>query len=328
MSEPANILVIWGPTGVGKTAFALAAAELLDAEILSIDSLQVYRGLDIGTAKATSEERARVPHHLIDILDPDAEFNVADFMVAADAAVNDIVGRGKRVIAVGGTNLYARVFVHGIFDAPPPDAEIRERHRQFADEHGIPSLHQRLRSVDPDLAARLGLNDLVRISRGLEVFEQTGRRLSELQAEHHFATPRHRALKIGLNRPRSDLYERIDQRVDTMIALGFEAEYRSLVERYPRDLKPLMSLGYRHMGLHVFDGMPLDDMLTLVKRDTRRFAKGQLTWLRSEKGMRWALAPVIQDARIPAPIAEDLLRFYAGESPELAWTQAESEFLK
>ncbi|MEZ4462722.1 MAG: tRNA (adenosine(37)-N6)-dimethylallyltransferase MiaA [bacterium] len=233
MSEAANILVIWGPTGVGKTAFALAAAELLDAEILSIDSLQVYRGLDIGTAKATIEERTRVPHHLIDILDPDAEFNVADFMAAADAAVDDIVGRGKRVIAVGGTNLYARVFVHGIFDAPPPDPEIRDRHRQFAEEHGIPSLHERLRGVDPELASRLGLNDLIRISRGLEVFEQTGRKLSQLQAEHQFATPRHRALKIGLNRPRQQLYDRIDARVDTMITQGFEAEYRSLVARYP-----------------------------------------------------------------------------------------------
>lgn len=324
--EQAPVLVVCGPTGVGKTAFALAAAEALDAEILSIDSLQVYRGLDIGTAKATVEERARVPHHLIDILEADQEFNVADFMAASDAAVAEIRSRGKNVVAVGGTNLYVRVFSHGIFEAPAPDAAIRERHKAFAAEHGVAALHAQLAQIDPDLATRLGENDLVRVSRGLEIFEQTGRRLSDLQEEHRFATPRHRVLKVGLNRGREELYRRIDDRVDLMFAQGFEEEYDRLTSRFDRGLKPLMSLGYRHLGLHRFDGMGFDEMVTLFKRDTRRFAKQQVSWLRSEEGLRWALAPQVVDGRIPAPVLEDLRRFYDGGVPELAWTQVGSEF--
>ncbi len=325
-AKTTSVLVVCGPTGVGKSAFALAAAEALNAEILSIDSLQVYRGLDIGTAKASAADRARVPHHMIDILEPDAEFNVADFMAAADAAIADIHARGKRVVAVGGTNLYVRVFVHGIFDAPAPDWDIRERHKREAAEHGIESLHNALGQIDPDLAARLGVNDLIRISRGLEVFEQTGRRLSELQAEHQFASPRYRALKMGLNRPRKELYSRIDDRVDAMFKEGFQGEYQALVERFDPGLKPLLSLGYRHMGLHQFQGMAFDEMVTLFKRDTRRFAKQQVSWLRSEKGIRWALAPLTQKDRIPAAVLEDLHRFFDGGEPLLEWTQAESEF--
>ncbi len=324
-----SIIVIAGPTGVGKTAFSLAAAEALNAEIVSIDSVQVYRGLDIGSAKATAAERERVPHHLIDIFDPDEDCNVADYMAMAHEAITEIHGRGRHVICTGGTNLYMRVLVHGIFDAPEPDPAIRAQHKAFAAEHGIPALHQQLTEIDAELAERIHENDLVRISRGLEVHAQTGRKLSELQDEHRFATPNYAALKLGFNRPREELYERINHRVDAMMQAGFLDEYKRLIATYDPSLKPLQSLGYRHMGLHVNEGQPLDEVIELLKRDTRRFAKQQVSWLRSEEGLVWALAPLMHDATIPAVVLDDLKKHLDGTlngPPD--WVSSDSEVLK
>lgn len=322
------LVVIGGPTGVGKTALSLALAEELDAEIVSVDSLQVYRHLDIGTAKASEAERECVPHHLIDILNPDQECNVADFMKRAHDAIAEIHSRGKRVIAVGGTNLYIRVLVHGIFDAPPPDEELRKEHRKRADAEGSEVLHAELAEVDKVLSERVHPNDLVRISRGLEVYAQTGRPLSELQDEHRFKTPNYRALKLMLNRPREQLYARIDSRVDKMFELGIEDEYRFVVQElgYDYRLKPLQALGYRHLGQHFYEGLERDEMVRLFKRDTRRFAKQQVSWLRSERGVRWAKAPVVEDGRVPADVLADVLEFFEGKEPALEWTQDGSSF--
>lgn len=312
---PPRIVLIAGPTGVGKSSLALALAEGLGGEIVSIDSVQIYRGLDIGSAKPTAAERERVPHHLIDDLDPTQDCNVAEFAHRALTAIEDISSRGKLPIAVGGTNLYVRVLVHGIFDAPAPSPEIRARHEALAAEFGVPHLHQALEVVDPALAARVHRNDLVRVSRGLEVFELTGRPLSEYHAEHAFKTPNVEALKIALNRPREDLYRRIDARVDAMLAAGFVDEVRGLAERGYLGLKPLQSLGYRHIGSLLSGDVDYDEAVRTLKRDTRRFAKQQLSWLRSEPDVVWCPASVDLDE-----LADDVRAFVAGDPPRMNWS--------
>jgi len=316
--KPPRIVLVTGPTAVGKSSFALALAEQIAGEIVSVDSVQLYRHLDIGTAKPSAEARARVPHHLVDVLDPDEKSNVADFAEMAHAAIAEVHARGKPVVAVGGTNLYVRVLVRGIFDAPPPDEALRARHRAIADERGNEHLHAMLADVDPELAERIHPNDVVRVSRGLEVFDLTGKPLSVHQREHRFATPNYDALELALVRPREELYDRIDRRVDAMMEAGLLDEYRHLVDDlgYARDLDALQSLGYRHMGMHVFDGVDLDEAVRLMKRDTRRFAKQQLSWLRSEEGVRWARAPLVAGPEVVA----DVEAFLGGEHPALEWT--------
>ena len=316
MSSLPRVLLVCGPTAVGKSSFAHRLALALGGEIVSVDSVQLYRGLDVGSAKATAEERAEVPYHLLDILDPDEESNVADFVALAMAAVTQIVSRSRPVIAVGGTNLYVRAFVHGLFDAPPPEPEIRERHKARAERDGVQALHEELSRVDPELASRIGVNDLVRISRGLEVLELTGRRLSELQAEHAFATPNVEALKIALNRPREELYARIDQRVDAMMAGGLYEEYLALQAQFPELPKPLHSLGYRHMGMIHRGELTVEDAVTLLKRDTRRFAKQQISWLRSEPAVHWTRADVEAGT-----VISDASRFFERGAPRFAWEE-------
>ncbi len=317
-----KIFVVAGPTAVGKTSFALEVAERLGGEIINYDSVQLYRGLDIGAAKPTPAERERVPHHLVDVLDPDQESNVADYVEMAARAIADVLERDKIPVLVGGTGMYERILVHGIFEAPPPDESIRARHRGVAAEKGRAYLHAKLAEVDPELAERVHENDLVRISRGLEIYEQTGKALSVHQREHRFKQPNYDALKIALSRPREELYERINRRADLMVEQGLLEEYEALIAKgYDRQLKPLQSLGYRQMGEHVFDGVPLDEALTEMKAQTRRYAKQQIGWFRGEPHIHWALAPVERDGELPAQVLGDIEAFFAGEQPELAWAE-------
>ena len=312
---PRRIVLIAGPTGVGKSSLAMALAERVGGELVSVDSVQIYRGLDIGSAKPSAAERQRVRHHLIDELDPEQDCNVAEFVERALGAIDEIEAVGRVPIAVGGTNLYVRVLVHGIFAAPAPSPEIRTRHALIAEEHGVAHLYHELALVDPTLAARIHRNDFVRISRGLEVYELTNRTLSEQQDEHAFKSPNVDALKIALNRPREELYRRIDARVDAMLDAGFVDEVRALAEKGYLGLKPLQSLGYRHIGSFLAGDVDFDEAVRTLKRDTRRFAKQQLSWLRSEPGVVWASASVDVDA-----VADAAQDFVAGRSPDLAWS--------
>jgi tRNA dimethylallyltransferase len=319
-----KVLVVAGPTAVGKTSFSLAVAEQLGGEIVNYDSVQLYRHLDIGTAKPSEAERARVPHHLIDVLDADQESNVADYLEMAAEAIDDIVGRSKIPVLVGGTGMYARILVHGLFEAPPPDEALRQEHRAIAEDKGRSFLHDRLAEVDPTLAERVHPNDLVRISRGLEVYAQTGKPLSVHQREHRFEAPNFDALKIALLRPRDELYERINGRVDQMMERGLLEEYESLIARgYDRQLKPLQSLGYRQMGEHIFDDVPIDQAVEEMKSQTRRYAKQQIGWFRGEPNIHWALAPLVEDGELPADVLADIETFFKGEEPDLAWAQLE-----
>ncbi len=259
-----------GPTASGKTAAAIAVAERFGAIVLSADAMQVYRGLDIGTAKATAEERARVPHEGIDLVEPNEPFDAAEFVALADR----LVAAHPRVILAGGTSLYLRSFVRGLVSTPPVDPALRAELEALDDPHAA------LSQVDPVLAARLHPNDRVRIIRGLEVYHQGGTPLSALHAEHAEAPDRVQA--VGLWLDRDDLDARIDARVEAMIAQGYVDEVRGLLERgVSRDLKPMQSLGYRHLCDHLLDDLPLDEAIRRTQRDTRRFARKQRNWMRA-----------------------------------------------
>ncbi len=320
-----RVVALVGPTGVGKTEASLEIARQLDAEIISVDSLQVYRKLDIGTAKLVDERRREVTHHLLDVVDPDEEFNAADYCRHAHAAIEEIRSRGKTALLVGGTGLYLRVLVHGIFDAPEPSEELRDKYARQADEKGRQFLHDRLREVDPELADKFHPNDLVRVTRALEVYDQTGKPLSEHQREHRFQTPNYHALKIALIRPRQELYERINRRAQRMLEEGLMEEYKGLLKAgFDPGLKPLQSLGYRQMGQVLENEMELDEALEEMQKYTRRYAKQQISWFRGEPQVHWAMAPLLSDeGRLLEGVVEDLRQFVDGGMPALEWAQIE-----
>jgi tRNA dimethylallyltransferase len=287
-NEKPRIIVICGPTAVGKTGAGIDLARAIGGEIISADSMQVYRHMDIGTAKPTAAEQAAVRHHLIDVVDPDEPFDAAAYQALGRQAIAELTRRGKAPVVVGGTGLYIKALLHGLFRSDARDAQVRNRLRAEAQAVGPDAFHMRLKQCDPQTAARLHPNDTIRILRALEVFEVSGRPISELQREHRFADTPFRALKLGLAIERQALYRRIDQRVQTMVEAGFEAEVRSLLEKgYGPELKPMQSIGYSHMAAFFCGTLSWEESLRTLKRDTRRFAKRQLTWFRSDPEIVW-----------------------------------------
>ncbi|MHB8381819.1 MAG: tRNA (adenosine(37)-N6)-dimethylallyltransferase MiaA [Candidatus Binataceae bacterium] len=279
---------IVGPTGAGKTALALEIAQRLGAEIVNADSRQFYRAMDLGTAKPTAAERARVRHHLIDVRNPDAPLDVAAFVTLAHAAIGEIAARGRRVLIVGGSGLYLRALRGGIFRGPGASAEIRARLADEAAERGVEHLHARLREIDPDAAARIGHHDLYRIMRGLEVFELTGEPISAHQARHAFSAREYDSLSVGISPEREKLYRAIDSRFDAMLAAGLIAEVRALLAAgYSPERPPLATIGYKQIARYLSGDLTLADAAALAKRDSRRLAKRQLTWFRADKELRW-----------------------------------------
>lgn len=282
-----RILIICGPTASGKTAVGIELAKRFDGEIVSADSQQVWRGFDIGTAKPTAEERAAVPHHLVDVADPEEHFDAARFVELADAAIADIVARGKRPLVVGGTGMYLRLLVRGVCDAPPQDADYRAELEKEIEEEGLAKLHERLTEVDPALAERIHPNDQARIVRALEIHQLTGEPASALHEAHRFGERRYNALQIGLDLERTELYARIDARVDRMIEEGLVDEVRGLLEKVDESCQPFQAVGYREVVAHLRGELPLDEMVERIKRNSRRFAKRQLTWFRGDPDIRW-----------------------------------------
>ncbi|GFO64948.1 tRNA (adenosine(37)-N6)-dimethylallyltransferase MiaA [Geomonas paludis] len=286
--EKIKLLVVGGPTGSGKSDLALRLAEEIDGEIVNADSMQIYRGLDIGTAKPSPQELARVPHHLIDIVSPDQDFTASDFRREASAAIDDIHRRGKKAIVVGGTGLYLRALLEGLLDSPTGDPELR---RQFDAVPGE-ELLRRLAEVDPETAARLHPNDRVRLVRALEVYTQTGRPISAFRAEHGFSGDHYRAFKMAITVERAELYRRLEARVDRMLELGLVEEVRQLLAQgYSRELKSMRSIGYKEMTAYLAGEMTLDEAVTLIKRDSRRYAKRQMTWFGRENDIYWLEYP-------------------------------------
>lgn len=281
------LLVVTGPTASGKSALAIRLASKFGSEIISADSMQVYRGFDIGTAKPGREELSKVPHHLIDVADPTENYSAGRFREEAAAAVERIHGSGRSVIVAGGTVLYLKVLLEGLIDAPPSDPRLRAELSREWDAGGGPGLFSELMALDPVLAARLHPNDRARIIRGIEVGRTAGVPLSALQSAHVFSERPYRWEMIGMEVPRDLLYEKINERVDQMMAAGWLEEVRSLLDRgVPPDAPPFKSIGYAELVRHLTGDAPLDCTVDDIKKATRNFAKRQLTWMR-KMNIRW-----------------------------------------
>ena len=283
-----KIVIVLGPTAVGKTELALAVAQRVNAEIVNADSQQVYRYLDIGTGKPSKPERERVRHHLIDVVNPDEDFNAARYRQLAAASIDEIHKRGAKVLVSGGTGLYLKALTGGLFSGPSQDTELRANLEREIAQIGLAALYDRLIATDPGANTKIHPNDRQRIIRALEVYQRTGRPLSEWQNEHRFQEEAFQVLKIGLARARDELYDLISRRSESMIRAGLLDEVRGLMERgYELDLKPLRSVGYRQMG-EVIEGIKgLPEAIAEMKQETRRLAKRQLTWFRSDPEIRW-----------------------------------------
>lgn len=300
-----RIIVICGSTGTGKTAAAISVAQAVGAEIVSADSMQVYRYMDIGTAKPSSEEQAFVRHHLIDIVNPDEPFDARLYTVMAGDAIRSIDHQNKVALVVGGTGLYIRALRHGLFSLESGDSIIRDRLKQKALNEGTENLYMELKRSDPESAVRIHPNDVYRIIRALEIFKSTGTPMSVFHQHHHFSTDFYAVRMIGLYRERELLYERINRRVDRMLETGFIQEVESLLNRgYSSTLKSMKSLGYRHIADYVEGRTSLPDAVLSMKQDTRRYAKRQMTWFRSEKDILWIDAENMDDVK---KTAEDYL---------------------
>lgn len=282
------LLVIMGPTAVGKTRLALGLARRLSGEIISADSAQVYRYMDIGTDKPDAATLAAIPHHLVSIRDPDEEFSVADFQRLAQAAIADIAARGRIPIMAGGTGLYIRAVVRGyVFPAGGRDPDLRRRLQAEAEEAGAAALHRRLATLDPEAAARIDARNVRRVVRALEVVLRTGVPISRWQVLTAGTGP-YDALLIGLTRDRDDLYRRIEARVEDQLQRGLVEEVRRLVDRgYHPGLPAMQALGYKEVAAHLTGAYPYEEMVRVLKRNTRRYAKRQWTWFRRESGVIW-----------------------------------------
>jgi tRNA dimethylallyltransferase len=283
-----KILVILGPTASGKTKVSLEIADILKGEIISADSRQIYRFMDIGTAKPVLEERKRIPHHLIDIVNPDEYFSAADYSTKTREAVKDVLGRGKEPIIVGGSGLYLRALVKGIFMGPGRDEKLRSELKEKAEKSGVESLYKELEQKDPEAAKKIGQHNLVRIIRALEVYELTGKKISDLQKNGEYPSEEYDFIKIGLELDRERLYQRIEQRVEQMIKAGLVEEVKSLKEkRYDLRFAPLRTFGYKEIFQYLDGKMSLDEAKEKIKLETRHYAKRQITWFKKEEEIFW-----------------------------------------
>ncbi|WP_461375023.1 tRNA (adenosine(37)-N6)-dimethylallyltransferase MiaA [Candidatus Aquicultor sp.] len=283
-----KLIFITGPTAVGKSGLSHQLAREMGGEVLNADSMQVYRYMDIGTAKPTLSEREEVPYHLIDIVDPDQAFDVSKFKIRAQSVIQKLHLRRVPIFVTGGTGLYLRVLQRGIFDCPKPNSEIRQRWKQAASDQGPEFLWAAVRETDPKAANRIHPRDTLRLIRALEVLELTDRPISDWQQWGQETGPEFDIFWIGLSLDRDALYRKINLRTDEMMNKGFLAEVQGLLEKgYSSELKTMQSLGYRHLTGVLKGDLDLKEAIDLIKRDTRRYAKRQMTWLGKETNLNW-----------------------------------------
>ncbi|MBI2486667.1 MAG: tRNA (adenosine(37)-N6)-dimethylallyltransferase MiaA [Deltaproteobacteria bacterium] len=287
-----KLLVILGPTAVGKSKLGIEIAKRIDGEIVNADSLQVYRYLNIGTAKLSRDQSEQVPHHLTDIVDPYEEFNAGIYRKSAKLLIQELHRKSTKIIIVGGTYLYVRVLLYGIIEEISANKQIRENLRNLKSTFGVRYVYERLKSLDPDSASRIHPNDYIRTERALEAYYLTGERMSDLREKHGFREHEFEVLKIGLFEDRKILRNKIDQRVDKMIEEGLVEEVKELQRMgFGKDLKPMQSIGYKQVNQYLDGEITLDSAIGLIKRDTKRLAKRQMTWLRSDKDIHWYHLP-------------------------------------
>ncbi|MBI5599252.1 MAG: tRNA (adenosine(37)-N6)-dimethylallyltransferase MiaA [Deltaproteobacteria bacterium] len=283
-----KIVAIVGPTAAGKTALAITLARLFDGEIISADSMQVYRGMDTGTAKPSKKDRTLVHHHLIDVVSPDEDYSAACFERDAEAAIADINLRGKRIFLVGGAGLYVRAVLAGLFEGPGGHGELRERFAMEARLYGREHLFRELERVDPLSASRIHPNNIHRVMRALEVYCSTGRPISQWHSGHGLGKEKYETLKVGLIKERDALYRDIEKRVDRMVEDGLAEEVQRLLDMgFSPELKPMRSLGYREMGDYLSGARTLEDAVMEIKKNTRNYAKRQITWFKKDKDIAW-----------------------------------------
>jgi tRNA dimethylallyltransferase len=284
--DPVSIPVILGATGVGKTEIAIQVAQAVGAEIVSADSRQIYRYMDIGTAKPTASQRRKARHWMIDIVEPDVDYSAARYAEEASAAIRKVLRKG-RVLLVGGSGLYIQALFEGFFPSPPADRDLRRRLTEQASQLGSEALHARLKRLDPPAAKRIHPHDTKRLIRALEIHELTGIPISQLQSDHK-KDPEFVPEYVGLAREKDTLNDRIDARVDQMIQDGFVDEVRKILTMgYPPTLNSLNTLGYREIITHLTCGLPLEEAIQLTKKQTRVYAKRQLSWFRRLRGVSW-----------------------------------------
>ncbi len=282
------VVVIVGPTAVGKSRIAVEVAKAFETEVLTADSRQVYRGMDVGTDKPAPEERQGIPHRLIDLVGPDESFNAGLYRRQAIDEIERLYRDHRLPLVAGGTGLYVRTLLKGLCDAPPTDPIVRAALKQEAEDQGHDRLYARLVEVDPVAASRLHPRDESKVLRALEVYQLSGRRMSEFQQEHGFAERPFSTLMIGLNRDRDALYRRIEERIDWQLAHGLIEETKQLLDQgYQRDSAAMKGLGYRQVAEHLAGVYDSAEMVRRFKRDTRRFSKRQMTWFRKEPGIQW-----------------------------------------
>ena len=294
MTDLKNIplVIVLGPTAVGKSEHAIELAQRFDMEIINADSMQVYRGMDIGSAKPSPAQRNLVTHHLIDIKNPDEDFSAAQFRKEALNSIASLHRKGKQSLVVGGTGLYIRALTRGLFPAPPADHRLREKLKEQEKNNGKWYLHRELTKIDPVAASRIHPNDTFRVIRALEVFHLTGKSISEQHQNHQFKESYFNVLKIGLTRDRKELYDRIERRVDLMITSGLAEEVKSLLTKgYPPTIKPFQSLGYKQVLGFLQGETDMDEAVQLIKRNTKRYAKRQITWFKKDAEIQWVTLP-------------------------------------
>jgi tRNA dimethylallyltransferase len=288
ISDKTKVIIICGPTGIGKTAVGINLAENFGGEIIGADSMQIYRHMDIGTAKPTLEERRRVTHHMVDIVDPDEDFDAVQFSERARSTIAALDRQGRFAFVVGGTGLYIKALLHGLFESEPVDSKIRNRLKRQLDQDGSGSLYERLEHIDPATAKRLHPNDSYRIIRALETIESSGKSISKHHQDHGFQDDPFNTLKIGLRIDRKQLYARLERRVDLMIQAGLVEEVKKLLAMgYAAESKSMQSIGYRHMVEFIAERLPWEECVRTLKRDTRRFAKRQFTWFGADPQIKW-----------------------------------------
>ena len=283
-----RLIFLVGPTAIGKTGISFELAKLIECEVISCDSMQVYRGMNVGTSKPAKCLLNSIPHHLVDIIEPSDEFSVALFRTLAVKAIEEIIARRKTPLLVGGSGLYVKVLIDGIFEAPATDRELRKRLEQEAEEFGIGALYRRLQEADKDSAGKIHANDLRRIIRALEVYEKAKAPISRLRKNTAGLGDRYEVRTFGLNMERAALYRKIDERVELMFAEGLVNETRGLLEG-KLSLTASQALGYKEVLGYLNGEYGLEEAKRLMKRNTRHFAKRQLTWFRRDKRIEWIM---------------------------------------